>query len=115
MSPSQSRQRGLLLVISGPSGTGKTTIARAVESRLDGTFSVSATTRPQSQVETGGRDYDFLSEPEFQEKVRSGALPARGDADGRGAAGHLGHRRAGGVAGQGVNARGPDGLRRAAQ
>jgi guanylate kinase len=74
MSPSQSRQRGLLLVISGPSGTGKTTIARAVESRLDGTFSVSATTRPQSQVETGGRDYDFLSEPEFQEKVRSGAL-----------------------------------------
>jgi guanylate kinase len=37
-------------------------------------FSVSATTRPQSQVETGGRDYDFLSEPEFQEKVRSGAL-----------------------------------------
>jgi guanylate kinase len=74
MSPSQSRQRGLLLVISGPSGTGKTTIAHAVESRLDGAFSVSATTRPQSQVETGGRDYDFLSEPEFQEKVRSGAL-----------------------------------------
>jgi len=74
MSPSQSCQRGLLLVISGPSGTGKTTIARAVEGRLDGTFSVSATTRPQSQIETGGRDYDFLSEPEFQEKVRSGAL-----------------------------------------
>ena len=74
MSPDQSCQRGLLLVISGPSGTGKTTIARAVEGRLDGTFSVSATTRPQSQIETGGRDYDFLSEPEFQEKVRSGAL-----------------------------------------
>ncbi|MHC5007648.1 MAG: guanylate kinase [Planctomycetota bacterium] len=74
MSPSQSCQRGLLLVISGPSGTGKTTIARAVEGRLDGTFSVSATTRPQSQIETGGRDYDFVSEPEFQERVRSGAL-----------------------------------------
>jgi guanylate kinase len=74
MSPDQSCQRGLLLVVSGPSGTGKTTIARAVESRLDGTFSVSATTRPQSQIETGGRDYDFLSEPQFQEKVRSGAL-----------------------------------------
>ena len=74
MSPDQSCQRGLLLVISGPSGTGKTTIARAVEGRLDGTFSVSATTRPQSQIETGGRDYDFLSEQEFQEKVRSGAL-----------------------------------------
>jgi len=74
MSPSQSCQPGLLLVISGPSGTGKTTIARAVEGRLDGTFSVSATTRSQSKIETGGRDYDFLSEPEFQEKVRSGAL-----------------------------------------
>jgi guanylate kinase len=74
MSPSQSCQRGLLLVISGPSGTGKTTIAHAVEGRLDGTFSVSATTRSQSQIETGGRDYDFLSEQEFQEKVRSGAF-----------------------------------------
>jgi guanylate kinase len=74
MSPSQRCQPGLLLVISGPSGTGKTTIARAIEGRLNGTFSVSATTRPQSQIETGGRDYDFLSEPEFQEKVRSGAL-----------------------------------------
>ena len=74
MSPSQRCQRGLLLVISGPSGSGKTTIARAVEGRLDGTFSVSATTRPRSQIETGGRDYDFLSEQEFHEMVRSGAF-----------------------------------------
>ncbi|MHC4217945.1 MAG: guanylate kinase [Planctomycetota bacterium] len=74
MSPEQSRQRGLLLVISGPSGSGKTTIAHAVESRHDGTFSVSATTRSRSQMETGGHDYDFLSEQEFQEMVDSGAL-----------------------------------------
>ncbi|MHC4825920.1 MAG: adenylyl-sulfate kinase, partial [Planctomycetota bacterium] len=74
MSPDQRAQRGLLLVISGPSGSGKTTIARAVERRLEGAFSVSATTRPQSQIETGGRDYNFLSEQQFQEMIRSGAF-----------------------------------------
>jgi guanylate kinase len=74
MSREPDRQPGLLLVISGPSGSGKTTIARAVERRLEGTFSVSATTRPRSQIETGGRDYDFLSEQEFQGLVRAGAL-----------------------------------------
>ena len=52
MSREQSRQRGLLLVISGPSGSGKTTIARAVERRLEGTFSVSATTRKVRSCES---------------------------------------------------------------
>jgi guanylate kinase len=74
MSREPGRQPGLLLVISGPSGSGKTTIAREVEHRLEGTFSVSATTRPQSRFEAGGRDYEFLSEQEFQEKIRSGAF-----------------------------------------
>ncbi len=65
---------GLLLVISGPSGSGKTTIARAVEERLGATFSVSATTRPPSDSEQRGRDYEFLSEEEFQELVDRGAF-----------------------------------------
>ena len=65
---------GLLVVISGPSGSGKTTIARAVEHRLDGTFSVSATTRPQADGEAGGRDYRFLSEQEFQKLIDDDAL-----------------------------------------
>ena len=65
---------GLLLVISGPSGSGKTTIARAVERALDGSFSVSSTTRPRSGTETGGRDYDFVTEQEFRDQIEQGAF-----------------------------------------
>ena len=62
------------MVLSGPSGSGKTTIAREVEQRLGGRFSVSATTRPRSEAEKTGRDYEFLSEPEFRDLVERGAL-----------------------------------------
>ncbi len=62
------------MVLSGPSGSGKTTIAREVEQRLGGRFSVSATTRPRSEAEETGRDYEFLSEPEFRDLVERGAL-----------------------------------------
>ncbi len=65
---------GLVLVISGPSGSGKTTIARAVEERLGASFSVSATTRPPSDSEQRGRDYEFLSDEDFQELVDRGAF-----------------------------------------
>ncbi len=64
----------LLLVISGPSGSGKTTIARAVEERMGASFSVSATTRRPSDSEQPGRDYEFLSEDDFQELVDRGAF-----------------------------------------
>jgi guanylate kinase len=63
---------GLLLVTSGPSGVGKTTIARRVQSELDGVFSVSATTRPKSDQETEGRDYFFVTERQFQAMVQRG-------------------------------------------
>jgi len=56
---------GLLLVISGPSGVGKTTITHEVERRLGGTFSVSVTTRPKTAADVEGHDYYFLSEQEF--------------------------------------------------
>ncbi len=68
------RSRGLLLVISGPSGSGKTTIAREIERRLNGVFSVSATTRPRAVGEMSGRDYEFLSEQEFHDLIEEGAL-----------------------------------------
>jgi guanylate kinase len=61
-----SPEKGMLLVISGPSGVGKTTIVHRLLERFDGIFSVSATTRPRSAKEVDGVDYHFLDEPTFQ-------------------------------------------------
>ena len=63
---------GLLLVVSGPSGVGKTTITRELERRLGGVFSVSATTRPQADGEVNGRYYFFITEHDFDQKVADG-------------------------------------------
>jgi len=57
---------GMLLIISGPSGVGKTTITRGVERTIpDAVFSVSATTRPSTGVDVEGVDYHFVSDAEF--------------------------------------------------
>jgi guanylate kinase len=64
-----------MLVLSSPSGAGKTTVARRL---LDGddnlTMSVSATTRPARREEKNGRDYSFTDEVAFQRMVAEGAL-----------------------------------------
>ncbi len=65
---------GLLLVISGPSGVGKTTITRQVVDRLGAVFSVSATTRPPTAADTPGVDYHFVSDEEFQRMMAAGDL-----------------------------------------
>jgi len=58
------------LVLSSPSGGGKTTIARALlAARDDVGYSVSATTRPPRPGEAEGKDYFFLSRREFQRRV----------------------------------------------
>lgn len=67
-------KQGCLVVISGPSGVGKTTIVRAVKDRLGGVFSVSATTRPKTVQETDGVDYFFLSEEDFEAMLDGGGL-----------------------------------------
>lgn len=64
--PHPGSEGGLLLVVSGPSGVGKTTIVHRLLERFDGAFSVSATTRPRSEREVDGVDYHFLDEPTFQ-------------------------------------------------
>jgi len=66
--------RGLLLVISGPSGVGKTTIVHEIVRRLDGVFSVSATTRAPGPGEHDGVDYWFIDPPTFQHWVDENRL-----------------------------------------
>jgi guanylate kinase len=62
-----------LLVLSSPSGAGKTSIARRLlETRADVAYSVSATTRPRRPGETDGRDYHFLAAAEFERRVAAG-------------------------------------------
>ena len=57
---------GMLLIISGPSGVGKTTITRAVERSIPGAvFSVSATTRQRRPNDVEGVDYHFVDDAEF--------------------------------------------------
>jgi guanylate kinase len=62
-----------LLVLSSPSGGGKTTIARRLlERREDVGYSISATTRPRRTGEEHGRDYWFLDPAEFDRRVAAG-------------------------------------------
>ncbi len=63
------------VVLAAPSGTGKTTIARALVARSEHfVFSVSATTRPMRPGEAEGRDYAFVSKDEFKGMIAAGEL-----------------------------------------
>ncbi len=70
------RRRGLLIVISSPSGAGKTTIAKALLAAENTTvqMSVSVTTRPQRPSETDGVDYHFIEPAAFERLKREGVL-----------------------------------------
>jgi len=68
-------RRGSIVVLTAPSGSGKTTIARRVlEAVPEMRFSVSATTRPPRPNERDGIDYHFMSVDEFRRRVRKGDL-----------------------------------------
>lgn len=69
MSVGKTASRGMLVVISGPSGVGKTSILREVLRRTGATFSVSATTRPPAVGEREGVDYYFIDRDTFQRWV----------------------------------------------
>jgi guanylate kinase len=69
------RRRGLLLVLSSPSGAGKTTITRRLLDRDPLlTLSISVTTRPKRPGEVDGADYYFVPPAEFERMVRGGEL-----------------------------------------
>ena len=62
-------ERGKLVVISGPSGAGKTSVCRALKKNPNVEFSVSATTRSMREGEQDGVDYHFLSCDDFQRRL----------------------------------------------
>jgi guanylate kinase len=67
MDPTSFRRRGILFILSAPSGAGKTTISgRALRDVAGLEMSVSATTRAARPGEVEGRDYSFLSREEFE-------------------------------------------------
>jgi guanylate kinase len=69
------RRRGLLLVLSSPSGAGKTTITRSLtEAEPDLALSVSVTTRPPREGEIDGRHYHFIARARFDEMVAKAEL-----------------------------------------
>lgn len=74
---------GLLLVVSGPSGVGKTTMVHRIRERLGGTFSVSATTRPKGPGETDGLDYLFVSSDQFEDMLQRGEFLEHAEVFGR--------------------------------
>ena len=68
-------RRGLMLVLSSPSGAGKTTLSRMLlkaDRHIE--LSVSVTTRPQRRGEIEGRDYHFIDMARFEAMVKSGRL-----------------------------------------
>ena len=65
-------RRGILFVISAPSGGGKSTLLKLLSSYNDLTYSVSCTTRKPRPGEVDGKDYHFLSTEEFESRVARG-------------------------------------------
>jgi guanylate kinase len=66
------KRRGLMLVLSSPSGAGKTTLSRKLLESDSGIFmSVSATTRSKRPNEVDGRDYHFVSPAKFEQMIKA--------------------------------------------
>jgi guanylate kinase len=74
-SPEGILRRGLMLVLSSPSGAGKTTISRRLLEQNEGMeISISVTTRPMRPGEVDGRDYHFINEEEYKLLVENDQL-----------------------------------------
>jgi guanylate kinase len=68
-------KKGRIVIVSGPSGVGKSSICREAAKRLNNVYlSISVTTRPIGKGEVDGRDYRFITRRDFQEKADKGML-----------------------------------------
>jgi guanylate kinase len=65
-------RRGILFVVSAPSGAGKTTLVERIRRTADLFYSISCTTRAPRVGEVDGQDYQFLSDADFRERVERG-------------------------------------------
>lgn len=64
--------KGKIIAVSAPSGAGKSTILKSVLNAIpEIVFSISATTRPKRETETDGKEYFFITEENFKEKIRN--------------------------------------------
>jgi guanylate kinase len=67
--------KGNLVIISGPSGVGKSTICNIVVERLDNVYlSISTTTRPKAENEVDGKEYYFITREQFEAKIEEDAF-----------------------------------------
>ena len=71
---SQRANKGVLLVLVGPSGVGKSTIARKLTQQLNLSYVVSATTRPRKPGDENGKTYDHISREEFLRRLDADAF-----------------------------------------
>lgn len=69
-------KRGMLIVLSGPSGVGKGTVRKAIfdQPGNDFQYSISMTTRKPRPGEVNGKDYFFVSKEEFEQKIQAGEM-----------------------------------------
>lgn len=65
-------RRGILFVVSAPSGGGKSTLLNLLKPTRDFVYSISCTTRPPRAGEENGREYYFVSPEEFEQRVQVG-------------------------------------------
>ena len=71
----QKNREGTLVIISGPSGVGKSTICNEVIKHIENAYlSISVTTRPKAETEVDGQDYWFISQQQFQEHIDNDLL-----------------------------------------
>ncbi len=71
----QENKKGQVIIVSGPSGVGKSTICKEVAKRLKNAYlSISVTTRPKAETEVDGREYWFISKEQFESRINDGAL-----------------------------------------